>query len=57
MELIYEPYPWYVSGPLIALTMFMLLFAGKQFGMSSNLRTMCSMAGAGKAADFFRFDW
>jgi uncharacterized membrane protein YedE/YeeE len=57
MDWIYEPWPWYVAGPLIALTMFILLFAGKQFGMSSNLRTMCSIGGAGKAADFFRFDW
>ncbi len=57
MDWIYEPWPWYVAGPLIALTMFILLFAGKQFGMSSNLRTMCSIGGAGKAADFFKFDW
>jgi len=57
MNWIYEPWPWYVAWPLIALTMFILLFLGKQFGMSSNLRTMCSMGGAGKAADFFKFDW
>ncbi|RFN59106.1 YeeE/YedE family protein [Marixanthomonas ophiurae] len=57
MNLIYEPWPWYVAGPLIALIMFLLLFAGKQFGMSSNLRTMCAVGGAGKAADFFKFDW
>lgn len=57
MNWILEPWPWYVSGPLIALTMFILLFIGKQFGMSSNLRTACSIAGAGKVADFFRFDW
>ena len=25
--------------------------------MSSNLRTLCSMGGAGKYSDFFRFDW
>ncbi|MDT0678089.1 YeeE/YedE family protein [Autumnicola musiva] len=57
MEWIYDPWPWYISGPLIAATMFALLFTGKQFGMSSNLRTMCSATGAGKAADFFKFDW
>ncbi|TVZ27080.1 hypothetical protein JM83_2093 [Gillisia sp. Hel_I_86] len=57
MEWIYEPWPWYISGPLIAVTMFVLLYTGKQFGMSSNLRTMCSIGGAGKAADFFKFDW
>ena len=57
MNWIYDPWPWYVAGPLIAFTMFILLFAGKQFGMSSNLRTMCSIGGAGKVSDFFKFDW
>ena len=57
MDWIYEPWPWYVSGPMIALVMFLLLMVGKNFGMSSNLRTMCTICGAGKKADFFRFDW
>ena len=57
MNWIYDPWPWYVSGPLIALTMFILLFVGKQFGMSSNLRTLCSAAGAGRKSDFFKFNW
>ena len=57
MNLIYDPWPWYVAGPLIALTMFVLLYIGKQFGMSSNLRTMCSIGGAAKYSDFFKFDW
>jgi len=56
-DFIYQPWPWYVSGPLIALVMFLLLFTGKNFGMSSNLRTMCSIGGAGKFSDFFKFDW
>jgi len=37
--------------------MFLLIIVGKRFGMSSNLRTMCTIAGAGKVSDFFRFDW
>ncbi|SDD87565.1 hypothetical protein SAMN05421636_102184 [Pricia antarctica] len=53
----YAPWPWYVAGPLIALTMFILLFLGKKFGMSSNLETMCAIGGAGKVAAYFRFDW
>ncbi len=57
MDWIYEPWPWYVSGPLIALIMFSLLLVGKQFGMSSNLRTVCAACGAGKKANFFDFDW
>ncbi len=57
MNWIYEPWPWYLAGPLIALIMFSLLFAGKKFGMSSNLRTICSIGGAGKISSFFTFDW
>ncbi|MDN3492174.1 YeeE/YedE family protein [Winogradskyella bathintestinalis] len=57
MNWIYDPWPWYVAGPLIALVMFILLLVGKQFGMSSNLRTACAAVGAGKAARFFNFDW
>ncbi|WP_405208053.1 YeeE/YedE family protein [Aquimarina sp. LLG6339-5] len=57
MNWLYEPWPWYVSGPLITLVMFLLLMMGKKFGVSSNLRTMCTICGAGKTADFFRFDW
>lgn len=57
MDLIYGHWPWYVSGPLMALTMFALLFVGKQFGMSSNLRTVCAVAGAGNKVSFFNYDW
>lgn len=57
MNWIYNPWPWYVAGPLIALVMFVLLYIGKKFGMSSSLRTTCAAMGAGKASDFFNFDW
>jgi uncharacterized membrane protein YedE/YeeE len=57
MEWILAPWPWYISGPLIALTMFILLYVGKRFGMSSNLKTFCTVCGAGRTSDFFRFDW
>jgi hypothetical protein len=57
MNWIFEPWPWYVSGPIIAFIMFLLLMVGKNFGMSANLRTMCTICGAGNKADFFNFDW
>ncbi|MEP3836271.1 MAG: YeeE/YedE thiosulfate transporter family protein [Algibacter sp.] len=57
MQYILNPWPWYVSGPLIALVMALLLYFGKTFGMSSNLRTMCSIAGADKFSDYFKFNW
>ncbi|MEQ9287406.1 MAG: YeeE/YedE thiosulfate transporter family protein [Cyclobacteriaceae bacterium] len=57
IEIISKPWPWYVSGPMITLVMFSMLYLGKRFGVSSNLRTMCTMAGAGRYADYFKFDW
>ncbi|RZJ70473.1 YeeE/YedE thiosulfate transporter family protein [Flavobacterium sp.] len=57
MEAIYQTWPWYVSGFLIASVMLCLIWFGKTFGMSSNLRSMCSIAGAGKFVPFFNFDW
>ena len=57
LEYIKQPWPWYISGPLIALVMYLLLKQGKDFGMSNNLRTMCTVLGAGKTSSFFRFDW
>jgi len=57
MEFILNPWPWYVSGPLIALVLALLLYFGKTFGMSSNLRTLCTIGGAGKYADFFKIRW
>lgn len=57
MNWIYAPWPWYVSGPMITFIMFLLLMVGKNFGMSSNLRTMCTICGSGSKADFFKFDW
>ena len=57
MEYILDPWPWYVSGPMIALVLFLLTMLGKSFGMSSNLRTLCTLGGADKHSSFFKFDW
>lgn len=52
-----QPWAWYVAGPMIAGVMFLLLYFGKTFGLSSNLRSMCTIGGAGKCSTFFDFDW
>ncbi len=57
MEILLKPWPWYITGPMIALVLVLLTYFGKTFGMSSNLRTLCAIAGGGKYANFFRFDW
>jgi len=57
LEFIKQPWPWYISGFAIAFIMVALLYFGKSFGFSSNLRTICSMVGAGKKVKLFDFDW
>lgn len=57
LDFISQPWPWYVAGPIISLVMFLLIYFGKTFGLSSNLRTMCSILGAGRHCEFFDFDW
>lgn len=57
MNWIFDSWPWYIAGPMIAFVMFLLLMVGKNFGMSSNLRTLCTMCGAGNKVGFFKFNW
>jgi uncharacterized membrane protein YedE/YeeE len=56
-EFLMNPWPWWFSGIIISAIMFTLIFFGKSFGFSSNFRTICSIAGAGKKVKFFDFDW
>jgi len=48
---------WWTSGIAISLVMFFLMYFGKNFGVSDNLRTMCASMGGGKFAPFFKYDW
>ncbi|MBC7743740.1 MAG: YeeE/YedE family protein [Flavobacterium sp.] len=57
LQLLRQPWPWYTSGATIAFIMLLLIYFGKSFGVSSNLRTICTIAGAGKKVEFFNFDW
>ncbi|UII27026.1 YeeE/YedE family protein [Fulvivirga maritima] len=57
IEMLRAPWPWYVAGPLIAVVMYLMIYTGKTFGISSTFRTMCSIGGGGRYADFFRFNW
>ncbi|WP_348823230.1 YeeE/YedE family protein [Flavobacterium aestuarii] len=57
MNVIFQTWPWYVSGFLIGMVMLTLIYFGKNFGMSTNLQSLCSMTGLGKRIAYFDFDW
>jgi hypothetical protein len=57
IEFISQPWPWYVAGPVITMIMLCMILFGKTFGLSSNLKTMCTVLGAGKTCDYFKYDW
>ena len=57
IEFISQAWHWAVSGSMIVFVMFLLLWFGGEFGVSSNLRTICSIGGAGNHSNFFDFDW
>lgn len=45
MEAVFQPWPWYVSGPLIGLSVpLLLLLSGKALGISSSFQNLCGLA-------------
>lgn len=52
-----QPWPWYVAGPLIGLTVPALLILGnKNFGISSSLRHICASCLPANIP-FFKYNW
>jgi uncharacterized membrane protein YedE/YeeE len=52
-----QPWPWYIAGPLIGLTVPLLLILGnKSFGISSSLRHICA-ACLPANIPFFKYEW
>ena len=57
MEWIKEPWPWYITGPLIGLMVpLLLVFGNKSFGISSSLRHICAMC-IPLDIKYFKYDW
>lgn len=57
MAFLHQPWPWYVAGIIVGLTVPTLLLIGnKSFGISSSLRHICASC---IPADikFFKYDW
>jgi uncharacterized membrane protein YedE/YeeE len=57
MEFLYKPWPWYVAGPVIGLTVPTLLLLGnKRLGISSTLRQLCAACYPAKIP-FLNYNW
>jgi uncharacterized membrane protein YedE/YeeE len=57
VEVIKHPWPWYVAGVLIGLTVpYLLLVGNKTFGISSSLRHLCA-ACIPAGIPFFKYEW
>lgn len=57
MEIFLKPWPWYVAGPIIGLTVpFLLLMGNKRLGISSSLRHICA-ACVPASISLFNYDW
>jgi uncharacterized protein len=57
IDVIKQPWPWYVAGPLIGLTVPLLLLLGnKTFGLSSSLKHICASCFPAKIP-FFQYNW
>lgn len=57
IDLLKGPWPWYIAGPLIGLTVPALLILGnKAFGISSSLSHICAACFPSNVS-FFKYDW
>ena len=57
LEIIKQPWPWYISGPLIGLMVPMLmLLDNKHFGVSSTFRDFCALVLPSKKLTYFNYN-
>ena len=57
MEILFKPWPWYIAGPLIGLTVpLLLLMDNKRFGISSTMRQICAACMPANIP-FLKYDW
>lgn len=57
MNLLTQPLPWYVAGPLIGLVVpLVYLYNGRKWGMSSTFRDLCA-AVTPSGPDYIRYGW
>jgi uncharacterized protein len=56
LDLLRQPWPWYVAGPAIGLVVPLLLFfGGRRFGLSSSFRHLCAIVA--HRTPYFQYPW
>jgi uncharacterized membrane protein YedE/YeeE len=57
MDFLYKPWPWYLAGAIIGLTVpLLLMMDNKRLGISSSLRHICA-ACVPASIPLFKYDW
>ena len=57
MQALFQPWPWWVAGPLIGLVVpFVFWYGGRKWGVSSSLQHLCAATIPGRI-EYFRYDW
>jgi uncharacterized membrane protein YedE/YeeE len=57
IDFLRQPWPWYIAGPIIGLSVPALLLIGnKRLGISSSLRHFCAMCFPGNVP-FLKYNW
>lgn len=58
IDFIMQPWPWYIGGPLIGLMVpALLIFAGKNFSVSSSFRQLNAICAPRTKLSYLRFNW
>lgn len=58
IELLRQPWPWYISGPLLGLMVpILLLSSNKHFGVSSSFRHVCAAAFPKLRVSYLTYNW
>jgi uncharacterized membrane protein YedE/YeeE len=57
LDILRQPWPWWVAGPLIGLVVpFVYWHGGRKWGVSQSLQHICA-ATLPRGIEYFRYDW
>lgn len=57
LEWLTNSWHWSISGLMIAFVLFLMMYFGEKFGVSTSFQTICSIGGANRWSSYFQLDW